>query len=221
MQSLNTGQLVQLISSMRRQQETTVPDCTNSRRHGVGGHPQVVCGPAWVDDHPNAQSTGDSGNETAPPVNALIHEHLDARQGNGAKEECGDASNHTGWRVGKEGSNLCKQSTVKMSRFDTIRLQSLPSAHYRRAGLDRKGNGQCSRKLLAATFDSSMCVNSNLTFPRTPKMKSQKAVATPAIREAQSVKAIIPLFWANTLTGGEVAQLARKQLKPAKQHLKA
>ena len=43
------------------------------------------------------------------------------------------------------------------------------------------------------------------------------AVATPAIREAHSVKAMIPLFWANTFTGGEVAQLARKQLKPVHQ----
>ena len=43
------------------------------------------------------------------------------------------------------------------------------------------------------------------------------AVATPAIREAHRVKAMIPLFWANTFTGGEVAQLARKQLKPVHQ----
>ena len=43
------------------------------------------------------------------------------------------------------------------------------------------------------------------------------AVATPAMRDAHSVNAMIPLFWANTFTGGEVAQLAKKELKPTQQ----
>ena len=33
-----------------------------------------------------------------------------------------------------------------------------------------------------------------VTFPRTPKRKSHRAVATPAMRDAHSVKAMIPLF---------------------------
>ena len=35
--------------------------------------------------------------------------HLDARESNGTKQESSDASQHTGWCVGKESSNLQAQ----------------------------------------------------------------------------------------------------------------
>jgi len=54
-------------------EEWQLPDCTHSRRHGVSGHPQVVCRPSRVDDHTNSQSTRHCGDETPSPVNALVH----------------------------------------------------------------------------------------------------------------------------------------------------